>query len=355
MSFHPQTPQSPSQPSPATHLDPMAAASSVPTGPATLPTPAHSVTGSICHQSDATMAEESPHKRKRTIDDVGERDQKKVQYDHKLGIEDLHLDVGPKYLLLSRPHDHQFPVLTRDLYEDFNLERLAAEVAREKPNGEKNALRKTYKGHIKRLGVAGHFDVQKKKEDAPSEFMAMLQMPELEWSVHQVRGREIGDGLSEATQASLGRAVTLSRGQIARSVWDTSVLGDMAPSHSSNNVNGETSKPSAGPAKATAPSTPAAATTPSAMDRPRGSSNLPPGADPARPRRNIKKRTYGDSSYEGYGEGFPDDDGGADTGYSTGEGEGGQKRRKKQQQTSGATPPYPPVRQHSYGPGMVGA
>lgn len=202
----------------------------------------------------------------------------------------------------------------------FGLEDLAAEVAREKPNGEKNALRKTYKGHIKRLGVAGHFDVQKKKEDAPSDFMAMLQVPDLEWNVHQVKGREIGDGLSEATVSSLGRAMTMSKGPVARSIWDGSVLGDMGPPNT-----GDTSKPAA-PSKSTAPNTPAA-TTPSAMDRARG--NAAPGTDPLRPRRNIKKRTYGDSSYEGYGEGFPDDDGGADTGYSTGEGEGGQKRRKK--------------------------
>lgn len=214
--------------------------------------------------------------------------------------------------------------MTGDLYEEFDLAELAAEVAREKPNGEKNALRKTYKGHIKRLGVAGQFDVQKKKEDAPSDFLAMMQVPDLEWSVHQVKGREIGDGLSEATTASLARAMTLSKGPIARSIWDTSVLGDMAP----KNV-GDASKTATAPARPTAPNTPAA-TTPSAgiaAERPRGP--LAPGTDPLRPRRNIKKRTYGDSSYEGYGEGFPDDDGGADTGYSTGEGEGGQKRRKK--------------------------
>ncbi|KAJ4148049.1 hypothetical protein LMH87_002537 [Akanthomyces muscarius] len=347
MSFHPQTPQSPSQASPATHPDFMTTAKSASAGPTTLPTPAHSVTGSISHQSDIAMADESPHKRKRPLDDIGERDQKKVQYDHRLGIEDLHLDVGPKYMLLQRTYEDQLPLLTGDLYEEFDLAELAAEVAREKPNGEKNALRKTYKGHIKRLGVAGQFDVQKKKEDAPSDFLAMMQVPDLEWSVHQVKGREIGDGLSEVTTASLARAMTLSKGPIARSVWDTSVLGDMAP----KNI-GDASKPATAPAKPTAPNTPMA-TTPSAgaaTDRPRGP--LAPGTDPLRPRRNIKKRTYGDSSYEGYGEGFPDDDGGADTGYSTGEGEGGQKRRKK---SSGATPPYPPVRQHSYGPGMVGA
>ena len=201
----------------------------------------------------------------------------------------------------------------------FDLVGLAAEVAREKPSGEKNALRKTYKGHIKRLGVAGHFDVQKKQDGAPSDLMSMLQVPELEWNVHQVKGREIGDGLSDTTLSSLGRAMTMSKGTISKSVWDASVLGELAP------ASGDPSKaPSA-----TKPTTP---NTPSALNPavpPRAKLQGLPGQDPARPKRNIKKRGYGDSSFEGYGEGFPDDDGGVDTGYSTGEGEGGQKRRKK--------------------------
>lgn len=110
----------------------------------------------------------------------------------------------------------------------------------------------------------------------------------------------------------------MAKGPIAKSVWDTSVLGELAPS----NGDGKASSS----AKNTAPNTPSAST-PTATDRPK--THLAPGQDPTRPRRNIRKRTYGDSSFEGYGEGFPDDDGGADTGYSTGEGEGGQKRRKK--------------------------
>lgn len=203
----------------------------------------------------------------------------------------------------------------------FGLTSLAAEVAREKPNGEKNALRKTYKGHIKRLGVTGHFDVQKRKDGSPSDFRSIVDFPELEWDVHNVKGREIGDGLSDTTLSTLVRAMTMSKGPVSRSVWDTSVLGELAPS------GVDPSKPPS--AKPTTPGTPLGST-PSGMNRskPHGL----PGQDPARPKRNIKKRTYGDSSFEGYAESFPDDDGGAETGYSTGEGEGGQKRRKKASQ-----------------------
>jgi hypothetical protein len=65
----------------------------------TLPTPAHSVSG-YASQNDVAMTDESPNKRKRALDDDGDRELKKVQLEgHRLGVEDLHLDVGDKYLL----------------------------------------------------------------------------------------------------------------------------------------------------------------------------------------------------------------------------------------------------------------
>ncbi|KAH8177401.1 rox3 mediator complex subunit domain-containing protein [Sarocladium implicatum] len=337
MSFHPHTPQSPSQNSPGTSSETIASlatsTSTMATTPA-LPTPAHSVNG--ISQHDVVMTEDTPQKRKRSIDDTGDRDQKKMFLEeYKLGIDDLHRDVGQKYLLCQAPHVASRPDTASDLYRAYGLTDLAAEVAREKPNGEKNALRKTYKGHIKRLGVAGHFNHQ----ETPSGFFAMLQVPDHEWGVLQVKGREITDGLSPDTLSSLSKAVTMVQGSIPRSRWDTSVLGELAP-------NGDPSKQSTS-GKLTTPNTP----TMSTISTNPGNRSLPKsilGQDPARPKRNIKKRGYGDSSFEGYNETFQDEDG-----YDTGEGEGGQKRRKK---NSDSTSPLPgAVRQQSYGPGMVGA
>lgn len=50
---------------------------------------------------EGAAAEDVSLKRKRALEDVGEeREQKKVQIeDRRLGIENLHLDVGSKYLL----------------------------------------------------------------------------------------------------------------------------------------------------------------------------------------------------------------------------------------------------------------
>lgn len=103
MSFHPHTPQSPSQFSPST-ADPSASMtstiSSLATTVTTLPTPAHSVNGSSLPYPEMAHDDDTPQKRKRALEDTGDREQKKVHIEgRRLGIEDLHLDVGEKYLL----------------------------------------------------------------------------------------------------------------------------------------------------------------------------------------------------------------------------------------------------------------
>ena len=73
---------------------------SVATSMTTLPTPAHSVNGSSNSQGPDMMDDLSPQKRKRTMDDDGDRQKKKQHSEEsKVGIEALHLDVGVKYLV----------------------------------------------------------------------------------------------------------------------------------------------------------------------------------------------------------------------------------------------------------------
>ncbi|KAK3945068.1 mediator of RNA polymerase II transcription subunit 19 [Diplogelasinospora grovesii] len=331
MSFHPSTPQSPSQLSPCTS-DP----STITTNPNssmtsvtnTLPTPTHSVNGSSGPSEtaqDIVMGDDTPHKRKRELDDLGEeRELKKVHIeDRRLGIENLHLDVGDKYLLCRTPHPAPRPQVSEDLFERYGLTALAAEVARVLPNGEKNAIRKTYKGHIKKLGVNGHFDSVKQDPHRQDGFLSIMRCPDDEWNVHFVRGKEIENGFAPETRARLVKATTMAKGVVPKSMWDSSVLGEVGPG------KGEKQTTSARP---TAPNTPSA----SIIGLPRPTKPLPQSAavgaqDANRPKRNVKKRGYGDSSFEGYGDGYPDDDLGGDTGYSTGEGDmvNAQKRRKK--------------------------
>jgi hypothetical protein len=251
--------------------------------------------------------------------------------------------------------------LSEDLFEMFGLTGIAADVARVLPNGEKNAIRKTYKGHIKKLGVNGHFDSVKSDPNAADGLLAMMKCPEEEWMIHHVKGKEIEDGFSAETRARLGKAMAMAKGAVPKNIWDSSVLGELGPGFAK--AEKQTSS-----AKATAPNTPNPSV-PGAVARTKPQSAS--AQEASRPRRNIKKRGYGDSSFEGYGEGFPDDDLGLETGYSTGEGESaaGPKRRKKvlirdltfdrtladRLQNHPGGPQFPPVRPQSYGPGMVGA
>ncbi|KAM0333001.1 hypothetical protein ACHAQA_001658 [Verticillium albo-atrum] len=301
----------------------------------TLPTPAHSVNGSTSHPPDTShdyaMGDDTPQKRKRSIGDVGDRDQKKPHFeDSKLNIEDLHQDVGEKYLLCQTPHRTQeLPCITEDLFEMFGLTEIAAEVAREKSNGDKtikNGLRKTYKGHIKRLGIMGRFDsvahdweepeevddagdhdeddrpAQKKKDSNEPYFgfgkIMTLSDPEF-W-----HGRSyVMNGLNPRARAELSKALAMAKGPIPDG-FDASVL------------NEDSSKPAAA-ARSAAPGTPIG--TPGST---LGQSKQQLQGVP-RPQRVNKKRGYGDNSFEGY-EGYED-------GYATGDGDdrGGQKRRKK--------------------------
>jgi hypothetical protein len=174
-------------------------------------------------------------------------------------------------------------------------------------------LRKTYKNHIKDHGVSGLFDSVKKEMDAPDTLYAMMIAPEEEWDAQNTRGKEISKGLSENVLASMGKAFTMARGVIPKTSWNNSVLGlEMA----GGSATTDSSKAIQNGNKTPIPQNPSIART--------AKSDLP------RPKRNVKKRTYGDSSFEGYGEGYVDDDA-QETGYSTGEGDdrGGSRKRPK--------------------------
>jgi hypothetical protein len=191
------------------------------------------------------------------------------------------------------------------------------------PNGQKNAIRKTYKGHIKRLGVNGNFESQNEDADRPGGLLELVLFPNEEWHVHHVQNREIDEGFAPETRARMPAALSMGKGIIPKSIWDSSVLGELGPLGAGKEKH-----------KSTAPNTPVpnyqnvAAVQ---QSRAKPQQTLAPQGG-VRPQRNVKKRSYGDSSFEGYGEGFPDDDAGIDTGYSTGEADmngPGLKRRKK--------------------------
>lgn len=178
-------------------------------------------------------------------------------------------------------------------------------------------MRKTYKGKIKELGISGKFDVTVHDEESPGGLLAMMREPEHEWTVTQRLGKEIEKGLPQNVRAALPAAMTMARGAIPKQMWDSSVLGELDIPEKKPAAQ-VPSKPTSVGMQKSASQQPGG--------HPRGSK-----ADLARPKRAVKKRGYDESSFEGYGEGYVDDDM-VDAGYSTGEGDdrgGSGKRRKK--------------------------
>lgn len=297
----PRTPQSPLN----------AAAGMSDNRSSSLPLSKESATSAPMSIDTSVPNEDASHKRKREEQDIGDRQEKKLHVeDRELRMEDLHQDVGYIYQLCRTPHPPQQPDLSEDLFDIYNLNGVAAKVARFFPNGEKNALRKTYKGKIKELNISGRFDVAKPRDDPMAGLLGMMRMPEHEWNVNQVFGKEISRGIPQQTRSQMADAFSMNKGIIPKAMWDSSVLGDLdsmdkkaAPAAHKLGAAGmqRTSSSSSGIAKGKQ-------------------------AEVARPKRAIKKRGYDESSFEGYGEGFVDDD--MDTGYSD-DGEGGGKRRKK--------------------------
>ena len=241
--------------------------------------------------------------------------------------------------------------MTTDLFELYGLEEIAASVARVDDNGQKKKVRKTYKNYMR--GLTGAFEPVKKDEGSPDSMLFMMQLPQEEWDAKTGRTAHVEKGLTDEALANLGKAMMMTRGVIPKSVWNPNVLGEL------------TSTPAAAATKAA----------PNGVKRPAPVSSAVPGLravkeEAARPQRNKKQRNYGDSSFEGYGEGFVDDDL-QDGGYSGGDGDdtpGARKRLKKVwnmlhhlsiKANNGKNPTTArfqgPSRQNSYGPGMVGA
>lgn len=288
---------------------------------------------------------DSPHsqKRKRALEDIdmGDREQKKVHIeDRRLGIEALHQDVGPKYKICQPRPAPRFPSVTTDLIEEFGLDDIAASVARVLPNGEKNAMRKSYKGVVKKFKLMGDWEpVSREWKTDRDHFSAFLSLPDEEWNSLFVRGKDVSSGFADEVNAGMKRATTFVCGPLPPGEWDTKCLGVLSADKIGGNKSGQAAlKPHV------------ARTTPNTPIHP-AKPQQPIGAQEARPRRGMSKRKYDDSSFDGYRDTF-DDDTGMDTGYSTAEGEGGQKRRKK---NSGPSQFSGGMRQQSYGPGMVGA
>ena len=192
--------------------------------------------------------------------------------------------------------------------------------------GEKtnNKLRRSYEGQVKTFGLAGR-NKAVKQEGQTGGFAELLAWPEEEWQNQKVGANNLLSGLPAQIEAKLERALKLDPGLVPKNDEWENVLGHEKlktplPISEIKSKQATQIPPKQGKSQLQA----------------NGLTIGTPAADEVvRPKRTGRKRRYDEHSFEGYGEGFVDDDGdvGDAGGYSSGEGSRkssvSKKKRKK--------------------------
>ena len=193
------------------------------------------------------------------------------------------------------------PPLTRNLLSLYGLESLQSSVARTDPHtGDKiNKMRKSYEGQLKTLGLAGRNKSVKHEEGKGMGLLDLTRWPEEEWQNQKVYGKDVHKGLRAGTLAKLDMTMQMQPGQLPNNNEWEDLLGH------------EKVKPVEQNAKTLKPSL-------STTIKTNGHLNgTTANAEAIRPKRTGRKRRYDEHSFEGYGEGFVDDE--LDMGYSSGD------------------------------------
>lgn len=189
------------------------------------------------------------------------------------------------------------PDPSQHLLSRYGLSALHAKVARTDPvTHEKiNKLRKSYEGQIKNFALAGRNKPAKDEipEGQWSSLNMMMLEPEESWYASKVTGKKIE--VTPDLQARLHEAMSLQPGRMKGHEYWSDLLGHEKPRPPQLQETGG-KRPSAG-----------------AVQRPHmnGNSVRPmshAAGEGVRPRRAGKKRSYADDSFEGYGDGFVDDE-----------------------------------------------
>lgn len=201
----------------------------------------------------------------------------------------LNSEMGQLYKLLSVSTPVRgYPHPSQNLISLYGLDPITASVRRVDPaTGEKiNKLRKSYEGKIKELQIAGRNKPATLPKDR-NRFTEILEYPEDHWENMFISGKELSKGLD---MEKVRAACRISAGPLPnkeQEQWKQLLNIDEPPI-----------KP---PVKVSRPQTPA---TQAVQGGGVGASN------PAipRPARITAKRSYTDASYEGYAEGYGDED-----------------------------------------------
>ncbi|KAK2760796.1 hypothetical protein FQN54_002034 [Arachnomyces sp. PD_36] len=265
-------------------------------------------------------------------------------------LESLQADMGSAFHLCKTSHSPSGPSPSFDLVSLYGLGPVAASVARTDPvTGEKiNRLRKSYEGKLKGFGLAGRNKPVKHEPGAPGGLRHMTMWPEEEWQNQKVFGKEIKVADPDSAFFKLQmRAMKMEAGTVPNHEHWEDTLGHEKSSKQGGTPGDTGMRKSMGPSTGNG-----------RLSQSNGTPKPTPvqNTDNARPRRAGKKRSYNDSSFVGYGEGYADDDGDVDVGFYSNSEEGGRtsgKKKRKKDHISGVSPTLN-ERSGSYGVGMAG-
>lgn len=186
-------------------------------------------------------------------------------------------------------------------------------------------MRKSYEGKVKNFQLAGRNRAVKHEPGKLIGLSELMTWPEEEWQNQKVIGKEVQNGLSSETLAKLEKAMQMQPGPVPNSSDWEDLLGHEKAKPVGAVIEQNHKKPT---------SVEALATKTNGLTNGVRANNTKVTSDIPRPKRSGKKRRYDEHSFEGYGEGFVDDDGDVliGGGYSSGEGSrksGTSKKRRK--------------------------
>lgn len=230
------------------------------------------------------------------------------------------------------------PDPSQHLLSRYGLSDLHAKVARTDPiTHEKiNRLRRSYEGQIKNFALSGRNKPTKDEipEGQWSSLNMMMLEPEESWYASKVMGKKIE--VTADLEARLGKAMFLQPGRTKNHEHWENLLGHEKPRLAQGQDAAGIKKAIPGPTQQR-PQVNGNTVTASAMSQ-------AAGGEAMRPRRAGKKRSYADNSFEGYGDGFVDDEAAdVDQGFVSNSEDGshglGRKKRKKVSLVSATLPP----------------
>lgn len=208
--------------------------------------------------------------------------------------------------------------LTQNLLSIFGLDPLAATVARKDPvTGEKiNKMRKSYEGQLKAFGLAGRNKAIIHDSSKGMGLCEMAAWPEEEWQNQKVSGKDVTKGLSEMLTAKIQKAMQMQPGPIPSNHEWEDILGIEKVKPVEQNTKFVKQMNTTGG---------------KGIGKLNGVRPVPPNTasvEANRPKRRGTKRTYDEHSFEGYGEGYVDDEMDIGGGYTSSETHASRTSRK---------------------------